>query len=306
MKKIFFIVAIATISMVSCNNEKGNELSSNISELNKEQAFAKLNSQINEFNTVFFLQYPQQNLQRGFWKKLFTVLKADVQGAGTGAGVGAALGGHAGAVAGAVTGAVVYSVDAVINLPTTSSEPPTNSGYIYCVISNAGNPNLVIDGSLIDSQNYSIENNIGYYHNLIIKELLEENPTILNASFDDLFNAVLGKVSLLFPKEIQGINVNELKKQIKSNLNRDLPIILEEYNSFPVLAEMYPERDNEIVIIDNFFNNFSTLSPELRPTYAAGMIEIVRNSEISSLSSLTLTSAISVAINSSLLWNIEE
>lgn len=292
---------VAVTMLAACNNNE-KELDSTITELTKEQVFLELNSQIDKYNSTFVLQYspPEFSLLKKWnWGRIWKIAKADLSGGVAGATVGG-LAGPGGKVVGALIGATIFSMAEVsATLETTSSSSYGIVGGSYCLFDMYGNYYSDVNDL---KNNFAFEDNIGYYHNLIIEELIKENPDIINASMDELLNAVLNKVKLHFPAEMSNFDVIKFKNQIKSNLNNDLPILLTEDNPFPALSANYPQLQQEFKVIEEYVNTVSSLQPKLQPVYSAGFISIIKQSNISDFSLFILNSAIAVGVNSSVLW----
>ena len=322
MKNIIniFTVIATVIMFTACNNK--NELSSNTPELTKEQKFAKLNYQIAEYNSMFMLQYPKQtNMQKGSWKQFWKVAKADIQGAAAGAAAGSAIGGAIGVIGGgtaapgaaiggaigALAGGITYSVNEVLNPTTTSgtgngSTSASISEHNYWLYNEIGDYEHLVELEKFDTSMYSVEDNIGCFHNFIIEQMFKDNPDILKISTDELFNSVIEYMKIYFPIKMKNFDVERLKEQVLFNLKYDLPILNTEDDPFPFLSENYPDLKNEIAVIGDYVNTVSRLDPELQPAYSAGIVSLIKGSDLEPLSSLIIISAISVGINSSSLW----
>ncbi|MDR0798626.1 MAG: hypothetical protein LBN18_02565 [Dysgonamonadaceae bacterium] len=284
IKKIT-VLLLCVIAFASCSKDESipNESIDNQT-FNNLRAFADLNAQLDDLNSTFVMQSSTLPELRWSWKKFWKIAKADLTGAGTGAGVGNTVGGIGGAIVGGIIGAVVYSLEAAQTQSAVISGNNTTGNALVFDISDAR------------------EDSIGYYHNLIITALIQNNPQIINASADEKMNAVVDQVQKYFPDEMTKFNISNFRSNILSNLESDIEILTIEENPFPTLAQRYPELQSEFVVMEKYVTTVSSLNPELQEDYSAAVIQIVDKSDISSTSSSVIKSAVSVGINSSRLW----
>jgi hypothetical protein len=329
MKKInkfmCFAAIIAVAIFVACDkSENITKQDSKSLTANEQDAFNKLNYNISNYNQQFIgdrgtqqlsillvdESNPNPNLPLdpvGNWKKIWKIAKADISGAGAGVGIGFALAGLWGGIFGGLAGGVVYSL-AEPATPVTPVTPstPDSPPVVWAYITTTNNQNVVFAGNGTFEMNPSpLADSIGYYHNLIIQRLVEKNPNILNEHINEIVDKVIIEIEALFPVEFENIDKAELKVKLKTMAAIDMPIIKSSDTPFADLVFVHPDLEQELLIIENYVSNVSSLNPDIQIEYSIGFLNIVRDSEISNMSKDILYFSAQVALSSSRLWTFQ-
>jgi hypothetical protein len=259
-----------------------------------EQSFSDLNSQLATYNQEFLENnpIPPSFLKRiNFnWGKIIKAIKADASGAVTGSTIGGTTG--------AIVGGVLYSLSEIFEKkPDTSTPTPGNdndNGSDKAVTSSGNSYNFGVSTGFIADE-------VGYYHNLIIERLLNNEPDLSNKTQLEIINLIIneaGKFGFNFPTTQIPL--------LQENLVADR-YILEQYSDDEIISSLimrYPNLSNELNVVGVFLNTISQYygNEDVIIEYTEGVINILENSEIPESSESTIRSSISVGANSSLLW----
>lgn len=273
MKKIIYIFTILALVLTSC--DKNESLSQT-----KEDSFNVLYNSINTLNYNFSTKNSLNSLSQNdiqkipFWKRLKLIAVCDLSGAiigGTLAGGGGALG-----------GAILFSLGAVLG--------PSE----YVVANSSSIPTIEFE-----------DNNLGEMHNIIINEIIEENPTLLNSDFD----ATL-LIELVTAKMIEhniDISANNNFNQIfnvESKTMTDNILKSESISeAMDVIVNSRPELRLETVAIERYLNMAVQIrDQETRLDYTQEFMNVVDKSNIPVSSKQQINSGLAVFENSSVLW----
>lgn len=294
VKSIVSIIFLVLLLFSSCSNSNDQESRfrlNNEQRTFKSEAFTKLNIQLEGYNRQFGVQSFAAPQTRGFLSKLWKVVKADLWGALAGAGGIGVLGvkdgynsntGNAMLYAG-IIGAIVGSLDAV---GTITSSNQTSCQAI------CDNNALVIGTSTI-----SQSDSVGYFHNVIINEMLTEIPDLLTKDETEILNLTKAKIQNSF---------NLSSKEMEDIVNMG-NVATVDIGDFDALKLAFPQFSDEIEITRIYFEGVSNMSTSAEvQTYTEGFRDIVVSSDIPEESMSVIQTSASVATNSYCLWQIEE
>lgn len=195
---------------------------------------------------------------------------------------GAIIGGTLAGGGGALGGAILFSLGAVLG--------PSE----YVVANSSSIPTIEFE-----------DNNLGEMHNIIINEIIEENPTLLNSDFD----ATL-LIELVTAKMIEhniDISANNNFNQIfnvESKTMTDNILKSESISeAMDVIVNSRPELRLETVAIERYLNMAVQIrDQETRLDYTQEFMNVVDKSNIPVSSKQQINSGLAVFENSSVLW----
>lgn len=270
--KLILTGLLFIFALVSCDKNE------NITQ-KKENSFNELQSNISTLNNIFYTKHSisQTNIQKGpFWNRLKLIAISDLSGAICG---GLAAGG-----AGSVGGAILFSLGGAIG--------PLPEGY---VVTTNTIPSIKTNG---------IE--IGEIHNIIIQEIIEENPTLFNEPFNsarliDLVNAKLIQHNIdTVPKSKLNLIFNQKSKEMTDAIQQSNSVS----EAMNILSSSKPELKSEVAVIEQYLNTVSQIKDqEVRIEYTQEFMDVVEQSNIPISSKDQINSGLVVFENSSVLWN---
>ena len=158
---------------------------------------------------------------------------------------------------------------------------------------------------LDDVQTFEIiDNRTGVLHNLVIDEILENYPTLLESSVteDELISIICNKLH----KYNVDFSTESLKNIYDDRAKTLIETIMTEENvseSMDEAAIIYPEYKNEFKILKSYTSGVENIrTTETLLDYADRVATIVNTSDIPVKSQEQITSFVSVYVNSSELW----
>ena len=285
MKTKFFygllLTSAACLSVCSCNTNEPKAVTENPAD-----AFEELNANLQDYNAEFELHYPQT--RRNFFRKLVDFVKADFGGVSAYQPDSRVDGGKIGSTA-------TFSISASVDSWT--------EGFIVPV------EDLALDDesrsaleSLYDTS-FSQYENLGYYHNRVIYELLEEKPE----AFSDKKAFVIAVVEKLdeIGIETPASEINNICNQLDSYKTN----ILNESNDvmFDNLIALKPEKADEINIMRSYFETVAkcTTTEDVRE-YSKAVKAIINDSDIDTEAKVEMIANVSVGEASFTLWNSQD
>ncbi|MDR0729739.1 MAG: hypothetical protein LBF19_06445 [Prevotellaceae bacterium] len=309
MKKIFIVLMFLGVTIIACN-EKENIAITPV-QIDEQVAFAELQAQLDAYSVEFKASLPTVSItgpqKVSWWKKLLTVVKADVAGAeaggeagkeiGTSVGeavggsVGGSVGGKVGEVIGGIVGAVSYSAQAIV-----AESSGSNSLSTLITTLNNGVPTTILLGT-------TSADSVGFFHNMVIAEMAKADIT--NAKLQNIDSLV--HYTAITVGQLRGTSVSSiLRDSVKSQLVEDSPFLLSGTgNLFSKYEAKYSSLSGVSAIIETYFDNVATLtSNEDILSYTTGYRNTVVLSRISAAKKDVIIASLSVAINSFYLWNM--
>lgn len=284
---------IGFMSLMSCSSEQEQTaISAGENQIIKTETFAQLNVQLKAYNEQFGEHKFDRTHTRGFFGKLWKVVKADFYGGLAGGGLvaaGSIDSGYSfgtiarGVGAGALVGAVLGSLYESLNI----------------IDSQSGSIKIVNKALPCGSVGLCRSDSVGYYHNVIIQEIINENPFLSLKDTLKMHRFVEKKIY-----EIGDVSKQEIKEATESYLNVRSGVKVVDSQE---LKRKLPQLKDEIDIAELYFENVSCLTNEEDvKEYTKGVRNIVAESKVPVESKCILNSSTSVAMNSYMLWKIAE
>jgi hypothetical protein len=275
--------------IVACQKKENSE-QKNINSV--EQSFIELQSNINSYNEQFYkihdidisANMEKFNMSKAWsWSRFWAVVKADF--------IGAAIGAIA-YLSDPLSGTVCTIVLAV----TTSIEAGRTFGKA---------PDNTSEDIIFPSDNKVFGTDVGYYHNIIVKNMFIKYSDLQTVSSTELLNRVIKEAHLL------GLNITAASRNTASLLNysRKSLSIVEQSSSNKEIADeltaIYPNKKQEFDILRNYLFAVEPIQDNngLVSTYATGSISIVEQSSIPDESKQNIISALATSANSANLWS---
>ena len=298
MKAIIFkIIAIITIVigiqvLNSCDNEQKNIVQE---EINKQEVFNELRGKIDLLNQSFSIptsditprSFGDLDVYRPFTPELITANRARWWQVALADVIGAAVGTHYfGPLGGVGLGALA------------SWQTATGGGGFVLQDDPMNDVSLFIGNDLTEMS----AEQIGYYHNVILQQIMSDNPNLFaTATTQDMIEAVIA-VSADFGFDIYatGLSANWLNEQLTATQQ-----LLDQYSEievFDVLATRYPKQAAEFEIMRIYMDNVSRLEKARAIPYTLQFSDIVASVNLPEESSDMILSAVSTGINSKKLW----
>jgi hypothetical protein len=302
-KSLMLIALLVGVVIIACNkNESITAITP--SEVEEQVAFAALQTKLDAYTADFKASIGPIPQRQGFWswvRKIVQITLADLDGAKTGSTFG-----NSGAVLGGVLASALKAIDVF--------SQQGGSGYSGEFINN----NIEAEISLSPYLELDNPDNVGYYHNLILSNLFEQNPNFLEGTPEEILAQVQAEMISLGFSQI--ITVDSVSSVLLENAETIREIISEEFESvelleevdtkkvqnvFSKLAERYPDLSNELLLFESFYENAITLDDVLLIEYSEGFTDIVKESQIPKESQNALCAATSTMLASEKLWIAE-
>lgn len=272
--KLLFMLLLCSFYCVSCSNDVKTDAKENAV---VEANYAKLNETLDLYSQNFVTSHPTSVETRGrFWNWFKAVLFSDASGAA----LGSFLGGG-----GALVGGILFSACAGSCAYTVPSPQPDQT--------------MVIDVPCLSLK----DDSIGYLHNLIIREIAEENEDVFE---NDLTTEEW--MNLIIPKaEKYGCSVSESDKNTIISKMNEMPLSSELVQNDEQLVEYYkmkmPEHAQQLDIIKTYVSTASQImcKDDLQE-YTEGCTRIISETQLPVEEQKALASSVIVAENSALLW----
>ena len=256
---------------VSCDNKNESIVQDEVSKI---EAFENLFLDIKALNSIFQFDNESDSnslRKRPWWQNLLLVAGAD------------AFGGLWGHVGGAIllSSCALYEIDK--NGYTVWNDDPYWS-----------------DVPLYEF----VDSDVGALHNRLIGEMLFENPTLLDGSksIDEIISIINAKLN--------EHNISSTVEELSNMYNDRAAIIIQKIvtsgnlaNSMDEAILLYPELTNELQTFKVFLSGAENIQVDATMVrYTDNVLELVRESEIPTLSKEKVNSALSVYANSFILW----
>lgn len=181
------------------------------------------------------------------------------------------------------------------------------------------NPPLVQDGPFIVDEKYVGYDSIGYYHNMAMVLISNDNETYIqdgqpnvNKIYDDivLYSNQQGIDSIAYLPDVKSEIIDMISDLsnialdcLACNATTNKTVGL--YKAY--MDEMYGITEDDVLIIDNFYvkilDKCSTISIEQIHDYAAALNTLLEEMEIPSNLRVKMALGVQAIINSSLCWN---
>lgn len=289
---IYLFCVMGLMSLMACSNDQEQAVpSGSENQVIKTETFAQLNVRLKAYNEQFGEHKFDRVHTRGFWGKLWKVVKADFYGGLAGGGIVLAGSSHSGysfgsvargVGAGALVGAVLGSLHESLSRIDSQSSMKIEDKAFLC---ESG------DLCLVDS--------VGYYHNTIIQEIINENPQLSLKDSLKIHRIVENKICKIIDvpeQEVKEATENYLK------VKNEMKVV-----DSQELKRRFPQLKEEIDVAELYFENVSCLTTEEDvKEYTKGIRNIVAESKVPTESKCILNSSTSVAMNSYMLWEVAE
>lgn len=305
MKKnvLFFVATILLLGISSSCSKK--ELPFGTSEIvnnpitrgsQSDEALDSLIISIDEYNATLqpMLLASNPDTQRGFWsflKKICKVVSADATGAAAGAAAGAAVGGSVGAAIGAGISGIASSLSAVVDQFELDAPNPKSNLTLPTVC------------PFISSQETG--SMIGEVHNKITYQVIKSNPNFATMSEAELYNAIVYEYQNTYGSAsyLPGITIiSNLLNSVRIHLlENELNDVENWYTACQQITQNQPKINK--LIVDFTLNIARTKGNDNVRSYTKGYYKIVEKSKITTAEKSLILDGISVAANSSILWN---
>jgi hypothetical protein len=304
-KSLMLIALLIGVSIIACNkNESTTAITP--SEIEEQVAFAALQTKLDAYTTDFKASIgPRPQRQGRFWSWLTRAARV------VSADIGGAVIGYRWGTWGAVCGGVVASAYTAYTVFSQHGGSGYSGEFHYA-------DQYPTEAEISLNLNITIPDNVGYYHNLILSNLLEQNPNFLEGTPEEILAQVQAEmINLGFTQIIEADSVSSV---LLENAKTIREIISEEFESvelleavepenagnlFLKLAERYPDLSNELLLFENFYENAVQFNDDLLLEYAEGFTDIVKESQIPKESQDALCAATSTMLGSENLWVTE-
>lgn len=328
-KTIIYAICLAFSlqSMCSCNNEVTSLSDSNPS--TQEEQLLSLKNDIATYNKTHLDK--EQVQTRGLFSKLkrfFVIVAADMGGALSGAVAGAAAG-PVGAVTSATTGAISASVLAAKRLKDEAKNKTKNVGTTGTngsqlepkvglktdnLVKMDDSANLIFSNSNSSSSSSSNQNSaidsLGYYHNLVIKEMQKEQPDWINLNQDQVSQRTMVSIkkyaSICNSEDLKNDDVQksiEYAKYISEAAGKATSV-----DDFcKALSKKYPNLKSQIAVLQEVLNGWENCDLESNEVaeYTKSVLKIIDSKNMDENVRSQIVSGVLVGNASSNLWNPE-
>lgn len=270
MKKFaysFFVVS-TLLFFISCSE------STNTDDADWSEPFNALESELNEYNDKFFSDIDTRS---GFFRKLGRIVSADALGALLGYGAMGPVGGFG--------GAVISSLGCMI--ADMCESEASSMEYDDFFDSSA----VIFEDDLSNDVIY-----IGNAHNELISQILEDN-----IGLEDLSNSELVEL-IEYSAEEYGYDFPSIPTS-----TLDYILSLSDRSTSDEMFSMveidFPSLQDQIHIVEIYSQNLPNVEKDLIADYSLGFINVIENSKIDNNSKNMIEASVSVAGNSSVLWD---
>ena len=311
-KSLLFLVLICALCVFSCSKDVEND--NGLKEESSQVAFAKLNQSLAEYNASFITSHPST---RSFWTKIRGFLIADASGALIGSVFGTAGSVFCGILSSAFAGPAFAEIDRIsINSTTTtiitcSEAVLTPFPTVHPVQTRSGGaitppvvpPTEATTNSSIAYVNTSAklqfaESNTGYLHNKIIGEIFTTQAGTLKGSIDiRIFAELVRQRAIENNLSISNDEAEQIVEILIAMYPSSTPS-----DGMAYYKEKNPELSMELSIVEMFIDNICNMSDASLTDYTKGFLGIVGNSDIPQYQINSISSAVTVAANSAVLW----
>lgn len=274
--KYLAVAAVITLGFTACEKKDNNQ--SIGSDVITEQAYTDLFQQLDEYNSTFEFDSPSGNTQKKggrFWNWLQRVVYYDASGA--------------------LIGGMVLGVGGSIG-----------AGVMFSIIGAVTNPYLdqINSFDVINKPTYEIvDNEVGVWHNRIIEEVLVDYPDVLDGVYteEELLEIVGEKLEahdIATTQELK--NVYEGKN---ATLIKEMSLATDVKAISTAIVKAYPALQKEMEVVEVYMENVEkNATLEKKVEYTEGVVQVVKQSNISAAAKNNIISSASVYANSSALW----
>ena len=291
MKKIIYCIVLLTcvIGISACSKTESSQNVDSISCFDKNNSgFEALRSDIIHLNDISIPSETKVPRWLGW----------------LGVGISDAVGGAVGAAYGGVWGGIALGVISSIEAYFCFVEEMQMNVSSVNSINSIGNAEESFNFYTLESGTYNNGVIGGYYHNVIIRELLDDyGNDLFLMSEEQLKAAVVSKTAVVCGPNLGTIDLTDFAVG-DLVYNREEDVTPEMYiNRIQLLN---PTVALELSIIDPILTGVNGIeNEEDRVDYIQDVVELIDDSSIPIESKRTIISGATIALESSLLWNVE-
>lgn len=274
--KYLAVAAVIILGFTACEKKDNNQ--SIGSDVITEQAYTDLFQRLDEYNSTFEFDTPNESLQKKggrFWNWLQRVVSYDASGA--------LIGGMVLGVGGSIGAGVMFSLIGAVTNPYTDQ---------------------INSSDVINKPTYEIvDNEVGVWHNRIIEEVLVDYPDVLDGVYteEELLGIVGGKL------EAHDIATTQELKNVYEGRNaaliKEMSLAADAKAISAAVVKAYPALQKEMEVVEVYIENVEkNATLEKKVEYTEGVVQVVKQSNISAAAKNNIISSASVYANSSALW----